>query len=185
MTPAGRNGRGWRRAAALLASAAALGGAVAAPAIAQESENLGGGVATGSIAFSPAVQLGGGCQGTDFTISGSSPTAVINTAIVGYVGPVQLTGTGRDSCPSGFSHSGAFELTASGINPVNGGTLDCDLDGTYTRLGTLAAVTTSGICEINGGFAADVTFVAEVAVVPNQLSPIRTASFVAPFTVSP
>lgn len=172
-----------RRRAALLASAAALAVGVAPAVSAQEGQNLGGGVAEGSIAFDPPVQLGGGCRATDFTISGSSQTVVLNTVVTAYAGPVELSGTGRDNCPSGLSQSGAFELTATGETP-NASTLDCDLDGTYTRLGTLASVTTSGTCVVNG-FPAEVTFAAEVAVFPEQFSPMRTARFVAPFTVSP
>jgi hypothetical protein len=168
----------------LLVSTGAVALGLAGAAGAQQGQNLGGGVATGTIAFSSPVSLGGSCHATDFTISGTSESVVLNTVITAYAGPVQIAGAGRDSCPSGLSQSGAFQLTATGAGP-SGGTLDCGtLAGTYTRLGTVAAVTTSGTCLVNG-FPADVMFVAEVAVVPDQLSPMRTATFVAPFTVSP
>jgi hypothetical protein len=112
------------------------------------------------------------------------PTLKESKTSVGDIGGlVELSGSGRDNCPSGLSQSGAFELTATGETP-NASTLDCDLDGTYTRFGTLASVTTSGTCVVNG-FPAEVTFAAEVAVLPEQFSPMRTARFVAPFTVSP
>ncbi len=158
-----------------------MGGASTAGA--QQSENVGGGVALGSVAFDPPVQFGGSCRVTDFAISGSSQTAVINTVITAYVGPVALVGPGRDACPTGLSASGSFELVANGETP-NGSTLDCDLDGTYSRFGTVASVTTSGTCTVNS-FPAEVTFVAEVPVVPEQLNPMRSARFAAPFTVSP
>lgn len=166
----------------LLASAAAVM-ALGAPAAAAQGENLGGGVAVGTVAFETPVHLGGGCRSTGFTISGSSQTAVVNTVVTAYVGPVELRGSGHDACPSSLARTGAFELTATG-EAANGSTLACDLEGTYTRLGTLASVTTSGTCIVNA-FPAEVTFVAEVPVVPDQLSPMRSAQFVAPFTVSP
>ena len=152
---------------------------------AQAGENAGAGVARGSIVFAAPVDLGGGCQATDFTFSGGSDTVVVNTVLTAYVGPVNITGSGRDSCPSGASESGSLSVTVGGTGPT-GSEFECgSLSGTYTRLLTAVTVNVSGECSVNGFPAGDITFLAEAVVTPDPGFSFETAEFVAPFSIVP
>lgn len=109
----------------------------------------GGGGVAGTVTYaSPGVPLGV-CEPLASSFTLASAAAVFNTAIVGFVGPVELRGTGTSACESVQFASGnlTLDITDSGTNDS---TLICeDLDGTYTRIGTSLVLLLTGGCIVN------------------------------------
>lgn len=166
-----------------------------------QSSNIGTGAYAGSISYaSPGVPravnpnsptVNDPCTTPTFTISGSTPvsaTFVFNTALSGYLGTLNWTGTGQAFCETALGGSGSITLTSvSGTGPTNSN-INCAtstatrLSGGYTRTATDFEAVLGGDCTLNAsppsfpGFTARVSFTLRGAWVPAPASGVTTST---------
>lgn len=123
----------------------------------------GGGTVQGTTSYGGDGLSHGACGPAAFTMALTSADAVVNLAVVAYVGPLNITVTGSSACDSTSFGGGAATLYASGTGP-SGSTLTCRGSvGTYTRRGPAMTVDSRGSCTLNSFAAADLRFVVTVA----------------------
>lgn len=109
---------------------------------------VGGGVIAGSIDFGTLGIPPSICEPSASTWLMQSEAAVFNTAVVGFVGPVSIEGSGTSGCESVLFAEGFVSLVAEGSGPLES-TLSCTLSGPYTRAHSALVLHLSGECEIN------------------------------------
>lgn len=129
---------------------------------------IGGGAVVGAVKFPPPgmAPTMSVCEPSSSTWNMTSAVAVLNTALVGYVGLVDFEGTGTSDCESARFANGIVALEADGVGPAES-TLSCSLAGSYTRVETALVLTLSGGCEINHHPVSQVTVVASLLFVPD------------------
>lgn len=128
---------------------------------------LGGGPLRGGMSYddSGVVPATWPCTPIEFDLSASSPVAATaNLGIIGYVGPVSVTGRGESDCETVAGGSGSMSLDLSGFQSLTESEIDCmNLRGAYVRTATDLRVTVEGSCTMNA-FTTDplvLTFVFE------------------------
>lgn len=177
------------------AAAEDVHGAVSEPATSRSFSvgpppTAGGGLVSGTVAYaSPGVPLGV-CAATSSTFELHSAVAVFNIAIVGYVGPVVVRGTGQSACESFQFATGtvALDITDTGTTDS---TLACaDLTGSYSRIATELILAITGGCIVNDFPISRVALTATLqfapADVPEDLSgAVNRAVVTGPFVVRP
>lgn len=109
---------------------------------------VGGGVIAGSIDFGTFGIPPSLCEPSTSTWLMQSEAAVFNTAVVGFVGSVNIEGSGTSACESVLFAEGFVSLVAEGSGPLQS-TLWCTLSGPYTRAHGGLVLHLSGECEIN------------------------------------
>lgn len=110
---------------------------------------VGGGITAGTAAYTfPGVPLGT-CEATSAALSLSSAVAVVNTALVGFVGPVELTGTTTSACESVQFATGTVSLDIRDTGTTDSTLLCDDLVGTFTRVAAVLVVGLEGGCVVN------------------------------------
>lgn len=109
---------------------------------------VGGGVIAGSIDFGTLGIPLSICEPSASTWLMQSEAAVFNTAVAGFVGSVNIEGTGTSGCESVLFGEGFVSLVADGSGPLES-TLRCTLSGPYTRVHAGLVLHLSGECEIN------------------------------------
>ncbi|MHB2023671.1 MAG: hypothetical protein ACYCO3_10125 [Mycobacteriales bacterium] len=167
-----------------------------APTASAAGANLGGGAARGAVSFAPGYgipPLGAPCTATEFDLNGSATTLVLNTIIDGYLGSVNLNGSGSSGCESTSGGSGALALSATTAYAPTGSTVSCiDLSGSYTRTGTDVVASLLGTCTVNNLPGVPVNFIFHGEFLPNNLAngagtagQITSATFAGAFAVLP
>lgn len=154
--------------------------------------NLGGGAVHGTAVFAaPGIPPAGQpCVAISFTVNGVAPAFVMNTVITGYLGLINITGTGSTDCTSATVSGGDLSLSATGSGPT-GSEIACGpLVGGFTRIGVEVAVQIAGPCTVNQYGTGDVQFLADLVFTPTPpgagvTQPILTANFDGVFTVVP
>jgi hypothetical protein len=174
-----------------LPAAAVLMAALSQPAEANAA-SVGGGKASGTFFYGGTgiPPLTAQCAPTNFTLSGSSDAFVLlNTAIVGYVGPTNVSGSGSSACESVSNGGGPITLTLAGTGPLQS-TINCtNLSGGWTRTGTDVSADVGGTCNIND-FTDPVNLIFHGTWQPDGagagvITPIASASFSGVFVVPP
>ena len=169
-----------------------------------EPMNMGGGVTTGAIQYSPTMPpIDAICKPVSFTLQNDflSEAFVLNSAIAGYVGPVTITGSGTSrtgpetpGCESYSLGGGTMTVALNGFNMTTESSLTCpSLVGTYTRVVSDMTVVLSGDCTVNDYTqgVGRVLYVARIQVVPTGMNgpgilvPVSTATTVGNFAVAP
>jgi hypothetical protein len=164
--------------------------------------NIGGGTMLGTVNFSSGIPpLNQPCAPTSFTLQGQSlDSSIFNSTIVGYLGEIDISGTGGSSCEGALAGSGNLTLTSVSSPPAGGvfqSTIKCadpnavpatTLSGTYTRNGADVEAVLSGNCIINGS-TVPVGFIFRGPFVPTNsgggtTAPVTNATFTGPFVVS-
>lgn len=131
---------------------------------------VGGGVVTGSLTYAspglpPAVAV---CEPSSASVHLESAAMVVNTALVGYVGPITLDGSLTSGCESALSGNGSVTLAGSGSSPTESFIQCNELAGTFTRLSTTLVVTMTGGCSVNGLPISRVALRGSLEVVPTE-----------------
>lgn len=146
----------------------------------------------GTIAFDPKLPAAGApCRATAFTWSAQAGAAAANTVIAGYVGPIEVTGSGSGLCESMTSGDGVLSVRLTGHNPTTGSEVECpSLSGRYGRVLSDTTVHLTGECSVNRFGLGVVLFVGRVQVVPTGagagvLTSASTADTVGPFVIVP
>lgn len=149
----------------------------------------GGGALEGVVEFDapgvpPAV-----CEPTSSTWHLVSPAAVLNTAVVGFVGVLAIDGSGSSTCESVRSGDGSVNLTAAGTGPL-GSSLSCAFEGPYTRVDAAMVLLLSGNCEVNDNPVSRVSAFVSVAFIPvaadlGTTAPVEQAVVTGGFSVVP
>lgn len=188
---------GWRsRAVGTLMALAVSIPALAPAADADTMYNAGGGGVTGTAVFDvgslPPVTAGGCTQTLDFHLENTiAPSFVFNTVFTGFVGEVDITGTGKSLvCGTASTNTGSLELRIEGRGPTGSHFICAELDGGYTRQGALVVVTVFGNCTVNDFGTGTITFNAGLLFVPMPLGagvtgPITRADFHGAFAIVP
>lgn len=154
------------------------------------SPSAGGGPLAGSVTYdSPGVPLAA-CEPVSSNLDLDSVAAVVNTVIVGYVGPVGLEGTGTSSCETARFGSGDLTIDVYGTAP-NESTLSCpDLTGPYLRVETSLYISLEGGCVVNSLSVSSVTLNGSLQLVPEEprdgvTERLETSRAAGAFTVVP
>lgn len=150
---------------------------------------VGGGELDAVLTYGSAGVSHGSCAPTTFDFSGRSAAAVINLSLVGFVGPVVVSGGGGSSCENASFGEGAITLNATGTGPT-GSSISCpSLDGGYTRVAAVLVVRVDGWCTVN-----NFTMHAELTISAGYVTtepgggvtvPFRRATAAGAFTVVP
>jgi hypothetical protein len=111
----------------------------------------GGGALHGEVDFSaPGIPPSTGvCEPSASTFDLESTAAVFNSAIVGFVGPAGLSGSGLSDCESALFGEGIATFDIRGTGPTGSTVLCSDLSGPFTRVETALVLRLIGGCEIN------------------------------------
>ena len=131
----------------------------------------------------------GSCTPITFDVGGQSTAAVVNLSLVGFVGPVVITGEGGSLCENGDFGEGALALTLTGTGPT-GSTLSCpNLVGTYVRAAAAIVLQLEGACAVNQ-FDVLVSYTAVAGFSPTEPGggvtvPFHRANAAGAFTVVP
>lgn len=189
-----RSGKASRiRSLGMLAAALAVSIPLLTPTGANAAKsNLGGGVVHGTTVFDPPgiPAAGEPCQPVSFSVEGQSASFMMNTVITGYLGAIQITGTGNTDCTSATVSGGDLTLRITGEGPT-GSRVDCPvLDGGYTRIGVEVIVQLTGECVVNEFGTGLVQFVSELVFTPlppggGVTGPVLEANFDGAFAVVP
>jgi hypothetical protein len=110
----------------------------------------------------------GSCASSSSTVELAANVAVFNTAIVGYVGPVAISGTGTSDCESALAGDGTLTLDVVGTGTTSSRLTCTDLVGTYRRIETAMALSLSGGCVVNDYSVSRVTVTATVSFTPTD-----------------
>lgn len=168
---------------------------VAAPDAARaEKFNVGGGIVHGVTVFDgdglpPADE---DCvPGLTFTVKGVAPGVVYNTVTTGFVGDLEIVGSGRSECGSATESGGTLELTITGTGPT-GSEITCDpLAGGFLRNATAVRVELAGSCSVNNYGTAEIQFLAQLQFTPSEpvgaavTEPVKKAFFDGDFVIVP
>ena len=154
--------------------------------------NLGGGVVHGTTIFDPPgiPAAGQPCQPVSFSLDAESPAFVMNTVITGYLGVIEITGTGNTDCTSTTVSGGDLVLSITGEGPT-GSRVNCPvLEGGYTRVGVEVLVQLTGECIVNEYGTGPVQFISELVFTPlppgaGVTGPVLEANFDGVFAVVP
>jgi hypothetical protein len=111
--------------------------------------SVGGGLAVGMVSYpSPGIPLGL-CEPAASVLELDSALAVFNTAIVGYVGPVAIDGSGQSTCESVQFATGQLVVDIEDTG-ASDSTLACaGLAGSYVRVGAVLTLELTGGCAVN------------------------------------
>ena len=127
---------------------------------------VGSGKASGRLAYAEPGIPAGSCVATAFDVQLDAQTAIVDAAIVGYVGPLQLAGSGTSACEDRSMGSGPLTLSVTGTS-LTQSTMSCPaLSGSFTRVGVVFTGEVAGGCHINAFPTGRTTWTVTASAVP-------------------
>lgn len=130
----------------------------------------------------------GPCVPTEFEMDARSEAAVVDAAITGFVGELDIDGAGSAPCEDLMVGAGELTLDVSGVGPTNS-TLSCPhLSGSFLRIGTSFTAELTGECEINEFATGPTTWSIAAQIASDEVgggvtTSIRQATLAGSFTV--
>jgi len=147
----------------------------------------GAGVAAGTAAYpAPGVFIAGCAASSSYSLQAA--LLAVNLSMVGYAGPVAITGT-ASGCDSLTEGSGTVALSVNDLGLVDS-TIACTVSGPYTRVASALVLDLSGSCTIDDFPAESVALTAGLSFAPasqprDSTGGFETAALTGPVVVRP